>query len=147
MSRYIPDKIREIVKERAFYLCEYCLLHESQSFVGFEIDHIISIKHGGSNEASNLAYTCQYCNQFKGADIGTILLPDEEYIRFYNPRKDKWKNHFDLEGSLIIAKTPQAEATIKMLKLNQPDRLIERQIWLDSNFYPHPNAERLFSRP
>jgi len=144
MSRYVSKRTRNLVIKRALGLCEYCLLHESQSFIGFEIDHIISIKHGGSNRANNLAYSCLYCNQYKGSDIGTMLLPSDDYIRFYHPRKDRWNEHFKLEDAIILPRTPIAESTIKILKLNDTDRLIERQIWLSSNMYPHPNASNLF---
>ncbi|MEM9887408.1 MAG: HNH endonuclease signature motif containing protein [Bacteroidota bacterium] len=144
MSRYVPKATRRLVIKRAFLLCEYCLLHESQSYLGHEIDHIKSIKHGGDNQADNLAYACYYCNQYKGSDIGTALPPSEEYVRFYHPRKDKWKVHFELGGSLIVPLTKQSQATVKILKLNHPDRLIERQIWLDTSRYPHPNAMLYF---
>lgn len=112
MSRYIAREIRQLVIHRAFQFCEYCLLHESQSFIGFEVDHIISIKHGGSNEASNLAYACHYCNQYKGSDIGTILAASNDYVRFYHPKKDRWLEHFGLEQTLITPKSIYGEATI-----------------------------------
>ena len=144
MSRYVSKYIRNLVIKRAFGLCEYCLLHESQSFIGFEIDHIISIKHGGRNQADNLAYACLYCNQYKGSDIGTILLQSDEYVRFYHPRKDRWNDHFEFIDALISPKTSIAQATIKILQMNNSDRLIERQIWLSTNMYPHPNVNDLF---
>jgi hypothetical protein len=120
------------------------LLHDSQSFIGHEIDHIKSVKHGGSNEADNLAYACYYCNQHKGSDIGTALPPDDEYVRFYPPRKDTWLEHFEFNGSLIVAKTSYAQATINILRFNEPDRLIERQILSESGAYPHYSIKSYF---
>ena len=73
-----------------------------------------------------------------------MLPPSDEYIRFYHPRKDNWREHFEIDGSLILPKTRIAEATIKILKFNDTDRLIERQIWLSANMYPHPAASFLF---
>ncbi len=43
-------------------LCEYCLIHEDDTFFGCEVDHIISQKHGGPTEPENLAYACLPCN-------------------------------------------------------------------------------------
>ncbi len=143
MSRYLSAAIRSFVLQRAFLTCEYCLLHETQSFVGFEIDHIISLKHGGTNDLANLAHTCLYCNQNKGADVGTVLLPSESFIRFFNPRKDRWSDHFEISGALILPKTFIGEATVKILKFNEVERILERKTWLDSGMFPHPDSLKL----
>lgn len=75
MSRYISDKVRQAVAERARHQCEYCLIHQDDIFFTCEIDHIISVKHGGSNDLNNLAYACPFCNNNKGSDLGSVLLP------------------------------------------------------------------------
>lgn len=58
MSIYISEKFRTEVRDRAHGLCEYCLFHESHAFFPFELDHIISLKHGGPTALDNLAYSC-----------------------------------------------------------------------------------------
>ncbi len=127
MSHYIPDSIRRKVAERANYCCEYCLLPDTRSFFTFHIDHIISIKHGGSDDLDNLAYSCQICNLNKGSDIATVISDILNPIRFYNPCFDNWHSHFSIESSgLLIAKSDIASATIKILDLNHPDSIIER---------------------
>lgn len=68
MSRYIPVELRRIVVERANHLCEYCLAFEGFSAVKFQIEHIVSLKHGGQTIAENLAIACIYCNLNKGTD-------------------------------------------------------------------------------
>lgn len=139
MSRYIPVDLRQLVRERANYICEYCLAFEGHSFVKFQIEHIISLKHGGLTKEDNLALSCFTCNNNKGTDIGTIL-DDEHFVRFYHPRKDRWKAHFELEGHLILPKTGIGEATIKILGLNDDERLEERLAFKEVGFFPHPNA-------
>jgi homogentisate 1,2-dioxygenase len=114
--------------------------------MGFEIDHIISLKHGGGNAPENLAFTCLYCNQNKGSDIGTVLLPAHTFVRLYNPRKDIWHEHFEISGALILSKTEVGEATIKILKFNDVERIIERQNWLDSGMFPHSAATMYLSQ-
>ncbi len=139
-NRYIPDTWRKLVSERAFCLCEYCLIHEDDTILICPIDHVIPLKHGGLHLPENLAFCCVYCNRFKGTDIGTFLL-SSQFERLYNPRKDIWKMHFELDGALILHKTPIGEATIKILKMNEVDRIIERQSLIDESRYPHVNAK------
>jgi hypothetical protein len=66
------------------------------------------------------------CNNSKGSDIGTILLPDKIFIRLFNPREDTWHDHFEIEYGVIYAKTDITKATIKVLKMNEIDRIIVR---------------------
>ena len=100
---YLNKEIRRLVATRADYLCEYCLISEQDTILGCAIDHIISIKHGGSSEMDNLAYCCVYCNRFKGSDIGSIILDKREFSRFYHPRWDNWGTHFKLNNYVIEA--------------------------------------------
>ncbi len=70
-KRFSPIE-RAFIALRAMDCCEYCQIHEDFMFLAFEIDHIISIKHGGGNEIANLAYACPHCNQHKGTDLTTF---------------------------------------------------------------------------
>jgi len=142
MSRYISNAFKKQIRERAHFCCEYCLSFEGHSYIKFQIEHIISLKHGGLTELSNLALACFFCNNAKGSDLGTIVTNDE-LIRFYHPRKDKWKEHFELDKHVILPKTDIAKGTIKILGLNEKDRLLERLAFYEANFYPHPNALKL----
>ncbi|WP_428667592.1 HNH endonuclease [Runella sp.] len=58
MSRYIAEATRQIVAKRANYCCEYCLISQEEVFFPFQIDHSISLKHGGITSLENLAYSC-----------------------------------------------------------------------------------------
>lgn len=100
---YITDKIRSEVALRAKYCCEYCLIYEEDMFLAFEVDHIIAKKHGGGNEIENLAFCCPHCNQHKGSDIATFLVDYEDIIPLFNPRKQKWSEHFSSSHGEIIA--------------------------------------------
>jgi 5-methylcytosine-specific restriction endonuclease McrA len=70
MNRHIPAPLRREVYARDQGICEYCLIHESDTSFGCEIEHIISQKHGGKTILRNSALSCVYCNRFKGSDIG-----------------------------------------------------------------------------
>lgn len=127
MSRYIADSIRQAVAERADDRCEYCQTHRDDAFYSFQIDHIISLKHGGETSLDNLAFSCFPCNLNKSSDVGTILLPQQIFIRLFNPRTDQWNEHFSVESGKIYPKTSIGEATVKVLKMNEVERIIERQ--------------------
>ncbi len=128
MSRYIPDSLRKMVAEQAQFCCEYCLMKEVDAFYSFEDDHIISLKHGGETILGNLARSCFPCNNNKGSDVGTVLLPNLRFVRLFNPREDIWNDHFEMDDSVIYAKTEVEEATVKVLKFNEIERIIERRV-------------------
>ena len=136
MSRYISDTIRQKVKDRANNCCEYCRIHQEDFFFPFEIDHIISLRHEGKSNFNNLAFSCGTCNRMKAADIGTYLNEKLEFIRLFNPRMDIWEHNFEINHGEILPLTLIGEATIKLLDLNNPDRIILRQVLMTAKRYP-----------
>ncbi len=134
-TSYITAQLRRFVIQRAGRLCEYCLIHEDDTYWGCQIDHIISEKHGGETKADNLAHACSFCNRNKGSDVASITL-DGQFIRFFNPRIDKWSAHFRLDGITITPLTNIGEVTARILGFNQIDRLFERQELLELGRYP-----------
>jgi hypothetical protein len=136
MSRYLSAEVRQLVAARADYLCEYCLIAEDDTFFGCEVDHIISLKHGGSSEADNLAYACVFCNRQKGSDIGSVSWQSGEFSRFFNPRTDRWSDHFRLKGSIIQPLTLIGEVTARILDFNAAPRVLERRALQEANKYP-----------
>lgn len=104
------------------------------------MDHVISEKHGGPTDSDNLAYACIYCNQAKGTDIGSIDWDSGEFLRFFNPRKDAWSDHFALGDIEIVAKTKTGTVTARILRFNDLDRLREREELKAIGRYPSPEA-------
>ena len=140
MPSYISEELRRLVATRAEHLCEYCLIHEEDTFLGCEVDHIISVKHGGPTEADNLAYACVFCNRQKGSDIGSIVRRTGEFSRFFNPRIHRWGEHFRLEGAMMQPQTGIGEVTMRILGFNHSDRLLERQTLIAMGKYPTASA-------
>ncbi len=136
MSRYISETIRKQVVERAHHCCEYCLIPESETYLGCEVDHIISLKHGGATKLANLAFACFYCNRNKGSDIGSVLMPDRNFVRFFDPRIDQWQAHFQLSEAQIIPITEIGKVTATILEFNHPDRIMERLLLIEDGCYP-----------
>lgn len=103
-----------------------CLIGEADTFYGCEVDHIISLKHGGSSGPDNLAYACALCNRAKGSDVGSISTTGQ-FTRFFNPRHDTWAEHFRLEGATIEPLTTIGEVTARILAFNDSARTHERE--------------------
>ncbi|MFT5165722.1 MAG: hypothetical protein ACI8P3_000950 [Saprospiraceae bacterium] len=143
MSSYISAELRNEVIKRAFNTCEYCLMHEDDAFFSFHIDHIISIKHGGTTVSENLAYSCPICNRDKGTDLGSFLDNPSKIIRFYNPRKDKWLDHFEIDNLQINAISEIGNVTLKILKLNDEHRILERELLIETGSFPSSFAKKL----
>jgi hypothetical protein len=135
-------KLRDEVAGRAGFRCEYCLLHEDDSGFSHQPDHIVSIKHGGSSDSANLAYACVLCNRHKGSDIASIDPVSGELVPLFNPRSDRWSEHFRVDGEYILALSRTGGATIRLLQLNALERTMERRLLHSLARYPerHPAA-------
>jgi len=144
-STYITAALRRLVTARANELCEYCLIHEDDTYFGCQVDHIISEKHSGLTIANNLAYACSFCNRAKGSDVGSIIWRTGLFSRFFNPRIDRWAEHFALDGIRIVPLTELGEVTTRILDFNHIDRLLERQELQAIGRYPSSAALTLLS--
>lgn len=140
---YVSVEVRRIVARRAGNVCEYCLIAEEHSFYRHQIEHIVSLKHGGMSETDNLALSCVFCNSNKGSDIASLVQDSREITRLYNPRTDRWNEHFQLDSATIIPLTDIGEATARLLKLNADERVLERQVLITQNKYPSDAALQL----
>lgn len=136
MANDISESQRRFVAERAAHRCEYCLLHDDDSYSRHHIDHIVSRKHGGLSELDNLAYACLRCNAWKGSDIGSVNPQTGELVSLFNPRRHRWSDHFALRGVVIEPLTAEANATARLLKLNLNKRVAERQQLAAAGRYP-----------
>lgn len=141
---YISRELRQEVREQADGLCEYCLLAETDG-ASHQVDHIISVKHGGETRLDNLAYACLFCNLHKGTDLGSIVRQTGELARFFNPRRDRWGEHFDLEGIWLRGRSPIGEVTERIFQFNSPDRLSERELLIAAKVYPSAAAQQRMS--
>src|SRR3974390_2458326 len=113
MSRDVSPGERQFIAERAYRVCEYCLIHEVDTFWGCQIEHIISRRHGGTSERENLAWACAVCNGLKGTDLGTLAGKPPKLTRLFHPRMDRWADSFHLHLPWIEPLTPEGEATVK----------------------------------
>lgn len=132
-TTYIPVILRRQITEAADNCCEYCRVPRAVAFAAYHIDHIISEKQGGGTTFVNLALACRLCNLSKGSSIAAWHEFQDALIRLYNPRKDRWNQHFTLRPSgLIVARTEIGQGTIKVLNLNDLNRVQARSALIEA---------------
>lgn len=136
---YIPVATIEQVRERAKNCCEYCLMPEIATFASHEVDHIIAKKHGGLTQAENLALSCTLCNKYKGSDLTSIDPETGDIVPLYHPRQDSWPEHFYLKDAKINPLTAKGRVTVRLLQLNRPERLQERQLLIEAGILSPPS--------
>lgn len=100
------------------------------------IDHIVAVRHGGRSSEHNLALAWLDCNRHKGADLSALDPLTGAAVPLFHPRHHAWSAHFALEGARVIGLTPTGRATVALLRINDPVRLIEREMLTVVGRYP-----------
>lgn len=118
--------LRRLVLPRARARCEYCGVPESHAFARHQVDHVVPEKHGGGTSAENLALSCTLCNRRKGSDLAAIDPQSGQAVPLYNPRTQRWGEHFAVREGIVRPLTPEGRATTALLRLNDPARVLER---------------------
>lgn len=116
--------LRSLVRDRAGDCCEYCRLpQESSRFVRFHVEHIVARQHGGASAAENLALACGYCNRHKGPNIAGLDPATGSLVPLFHPRNDRWDDHFEWNGTILVGRTPVGRATVLLLAVNAWQRI------------------------
>ncbi|PWU18509.1 MAG: HNH endonuclease [Verrucomicrobia bacterium] len=130
-TTHVPLALRSANFERASGRCEYCLVPSIGVLFPHEPDHIIAEQHGGATTLENLALACVHCNAFKGTNLSSVDPETREIVLLYNPRTDRWDDHFRLDGPRILPLTPTGRATARLLRFGDPEReQARRDLWL-----------------
>jgi hypothetical protein len=112
----IPNEVREQVRQRANYACEFCGVTETDTGGELTIDHFQPIAKGGDDGLENLLYCCHRCNQYKLDYWSTH--PDEPSL--WNPRREPAAQHFlELDNGTLHPLTVAGAFTLKRLRLNR----------------------------
>ena len=139
MSRsHIAKALREQVAKEARSRCGYCLTSSFVTGTPMEIDHIIPESLGGPTAKENLWLACSMCNDHKG---NRIAAPDPsigEVVRFFDPRRQIWMDHFgwNADGDMIVGKTGTGRATVAALRLNRVEVVEARRAWVIAGWHP-----------
>ena len=136
MSQTAKERaLREAVAQRARLRCEYCRLPELWTSLPFQLDHVIAEKHAGETNLDNLAYVCLHCNSFKGPNLSGRDTETGEIVRLFNPRRDRWRDHFQWDGSVLCALTAIGRVTIAVLRVNLSYRVSVRSSLLEEGVF------------
>ncbi len=133
----ISNETRELVQRRAQGACEYCRLPRQASILPHQVDHIIGKQHRGSDEVDNLCLCCIRCNLKKGPNIASIDPETGVVVSLYHPRRSAWREHFSLSADgAITGLTAEGRATVRLLEMNDGDRVRLRALLLRRGRYP-----------
>ena len=136
---YIPVEIERRVRTVARNRCGYCLSPQHLVIARLEIEHIIPIAKGGSNDESNLWIACPLCNRYKSYKTTGVDPETGETVKLFNPRTQVWSEHFYWtdDGLRIVGKTPTGRVTVAALHLSDdPDALEVRSYWMLAGWHP-----------
>jgi hypothetical protein len=104
------------------------------------IDHVVAEKHGGTTTLDNLALACSLCNLRKSSDLASIDELTGAGEPLFHPRRDRWSDHFRLAGGCIEPTTAKGRVTTRLLRLNNPDRIEEREFLVAAGLIREPTA-------
>ncbi|HEY1389706.1 MAG TPA: HNH endonuclease [Ktedonobacterales bacterium] len=137
--RAIPASVDRRIRAAANNRCGYCLSPQHLVMARLEIEHIVPLAKGGTDEESNLWLACPICNSHK-SDKTTAIDPDTNTtVSLFNPRTDSWWDHFEWaeDGLRIVGRTPGGRATVIALHLSDdPDALAVRSYWVLAGWHP-----------
>lgn len=127
-----------LVAQRASHRCEYCRAPEIIFNFAFEVEHIIPVSRGGSNDEWNLALSCHSCNIFKSDNLTAFDESTKTQVSLFNPREEAWQEHFltNNETGEIQGITAIGRITVMLLRMNAPIQLAARLYWMRINLFP-----------
>jgi len=134
----IPPVLRQQIAKRDRFRCCYCPTLEAITGAYFTIDHILPEALGGQTTLDNLCLACWPCNLPKAKRIVAVDLEINEVVRLFHPTQQRWHENFawSADGLLIIGLTPTGRATITALRLNAPEQVNGRRIWIEAGRHP-----------
>lgn len=113
----VSHAVREQVRQRAHFACEFCGVTETDAGGELTIDHFRPLRKGGDDSLGNLLYCCQRCNQYK-LDYWTN---DPNEPALWDPRREPAAQHFlELDDGTLHPLTGTGAFTLKRLRLNRP---------------------------
>jgi hypothetical protein len=104
-----------------------------------EIEHLIPLAKGGSDDEANLWLACPLCNGHKSDKSEAVDPVTGLIVGLFNPRSQSWWEHFmwSDDGIRTLGKTPTGRATVAALHLDDDvDALAVRSYWVLAGWHP-----------
>lgn len=145
----VSSAIRQLVRQRANYLCEYCHSSEEASTALFTLDHLIPQSLNGSDDPENLALACHRCNG-RRYNFTTGIDPETQaVVALFNPRQQQWSDHFiwTADGLRIFGISSVGRTTCIRLDFNddyhdEGSIRNARRLWLRGGWHPPDHDPR-----
>lgn len=95
-----------------------------------QIEHIIPLAHGSTNDETNLWLACPICNGHKAEKTHAANPQTGELYPLFNPCTQHWANHFISidNGRIVMGLTPTGRATVRALHLDSDPEAISVRI-------------------
>lgn len=138
MSAYISASLREQVRQADRGQCCYCQTQEANSGIPLSFGHILPTSKKGETTFENICLACRTCNEFKSDSTEGINLLTGANVVLFNPRFQKWVDHFEWseDGTKIEGITAIGTATVITLRMNHTAIVIARRRWAFSGWHP-----------
>lgn len=79
---------------------------------------------------------CIFCNRHKGPNLSGLDPATRELTRLYNPRQDRWREHFAWQRAVLIGLTAVGRTTIRVLAINDPLEVAAREMLIAEGRFP-----------
>lgn len=116
-------------------------MHQALQGATFHVEHIVPRSLGGSSDLGNLAWSCPGCNLHKAGRIGLLDPDTDQRVGVFNPRSERWQDHFEWRGFEIVPRTPTGRATCAAFELNSFRRIQIRQAEAMFGLFPPQGAD------
>lgn len=128
--------LRQAVRQRAGDRCEYCRLPDWLDYLDpFHLEHVLPRQHGGDDQPGNLAWACSRCNRRKGTNLAAIDPDTGSPVPLFDPRRDRWADHFEFKDGWIYGRTTTGRATVWLLDMNIPRRQEVRRLLYEAGLW------------
>lgn len=137
-SHRIAETTYELVARDANLQCGYCQAPQRVLPYRLEIEHLLPVSLGGSDERDNLWLSCHKCNKLRSNRLQALDPHTQLLVPIYNPRQQNWETNFAWAngGLQIVGKTATGRATIATLELNDSFHQSARSVWILAGLFP-----------
>jgi len=143
VSVYIPAQLQRRVRDHFADCCAYCRTAEQLTAAIFEFEHIVPRAADGETVFENLCLACPTCNRFKADHTAATDQATQRSVPLFHPQRERWEDHFAWnEGATaLVGLTPTGRATIAALRMNRPQLVRVRRMWVALGEHP-PGFDR-----
>lgn len=138
MSTYISSRLQQQIRQRFAHCCAYCRTAERLTVTTFEFEHIVPVSAGGATSFDNLCLSCPSCNRYKATRQTALDPQTNAQVALFHPQRQNWIEHFGWseDATEVVGHTPIGRATVAALRINRPQLIRVRQLWVKLDEHP-----------